>query len=309
MNSDNEDENNIEEEIIYAVLIEDEKIESLIEVVEEEVEIDSGAEESLLDFESDEVIVDSFQERRQQQFISQSRSKKQWTLITLGVLLAVIVISIGLLESPIYSVKQIEIASTNQDPIDRIERIRLEELTQKANGQPMYRNSFDDIASKIGKIASVSNVEIEKSWPSTLKITIVKRQPVGYIETDQGVALVDSKGFVFKKTEEALVGYPSFEGMDEIEFAKVIPDLTFVKVLAQAPSEIKDQIVLVKVENEKYSLELSDGIDIILGDNSKLKEKLVITWSILQAKKRSELGYIDVSVPSLPVSGSPQLKV
>ena len=89
----------------------------------------------------------------------------------------------------------------------------------------------------------------------------------------------------------------------------MIPDLTFVKVLDQAPNEIKDQIVMVKVEDGKYSLELTDGIDILLGDRSKLKEKLAISWAILQAKKRSELGYIDVSVPSLPVSGSPQLKV
>ena len=303
MNSDNGEDLENDDEIVYAVLI-DEEVEDVPADESALLDIDSEVE-----VDSDRVVVESFQQRRQQQFISQSRTKKQWSIITICVVVAVLVISIGLLESPIYSVKRIEIASTNEDPIDRLERLRLDEIISKAKGQPMYRNNFSDIEFKINEIPSVSSAQLSKSWPSTLIVTIVKRQPVGYIETDQGVALVDKTGFVFKKTEEALVGYPSFEGMEEIEFANTISDLTFVKVLDQAPSEIKDQITLVKLEGNKYSLELTDGIDIVLGDNTNLKEKLAISWSILQAKKRSELGYIDVSVPSLPVSGSPQLKV
>lgn len=262
MNSDREDEINGQEEIIYAVLVEEEVLETQI-IQEGEPSLGSETEVLILESKSEQVVVTSFQDRRQSQFISQSRSKKQWTIITLSIILAVVIISIGLLESPIYSVKNIAIASTDQNPIDKIERARLDELTQKAIGQPMYRNNFDDVSTNISKIASVSKVQIEKSWPNTLRITIVKRQPVGYIETDQGVALIDERGFVFKKNEDAPVGYPSFEGLDEIEFAKVIPDLTFVKVLDQAPNEIKDQIVMVKVEDGKYSLELTDGIDIL----------------------------------------------
>ena len=47
--------------------------------------------------DDDEVVVDTFQERRQKQFIMQSRSKKQWiTIVALGVV-GIFILSIGLL--------------------------------------------------------------------------------------------------------------------------------------------------------------------------------------------------------------------
>ena len=280
MNSEDDKDVNSNEELVYALLVDD-----------------------------DEVVVDTFQERRQKQFIMQSRSKKQWiTIVALGVV-GIFILSIGLLESPFFRVQKIHISIHNQETIDKIERSKINEITRRAKGQPMYRNSFKEIESEIQDMVSVASVDLSKSWPKTLNVKIVRRKAVAYIQTDQGIALVDSAGFVFQKSEEALVGYPSFEGLDEIEFAKTISDPTFIEVLNRAPSEIKGQIVIVRLDNKKYSLELTDGIDIILGDSSNLKEKLAISWSILQAKKRSELGYIDVSVPSLPVSGSPQLKV
>ncbi len=317
-NNDNLDDtqNSSDNEILYAVLIDEVERPSIVEeyalgeaaILEEPIEVGVLEVSNGLSGK-DEVVVNSFQERRQKQFISQSRSKKQWLLITACIALALSIISIGLLESPLYSVKQIEISSTDQDPINRLERMRLNELIKTANGQPMYRNNFVGIEQNIEQISSVASVNLEKSWPNTLKIAIVKRQPVGYIETDRGFALVDEKGFVFSKVEDALPGYPSFAGLNTIEFARSISDKTFVNVMREAPSEIQNQIIQVKVENSKYSLELTAGINVELGDSSDLKTKLAITWSILQAKKRSDIRYIDVSVPSLPVSGSPELKV
>ena len=97
--------------------------------------------------------------------------------------------------------------------------------------------------------------------------------------------------------------------MEEVTFSKKISDDTFLKILSDAPSEIRNQISNVRTGKDGFVAELVDGIDIILGDKTLLKEKLAISWSIILAKPRSDLGYIDVSVPTLPVSGSPQLKV
>lgn len=290
------------DEVIFAVLIDD--------------EINQSDEAELIDIEYfeetleiDDKVVNTFEERRKKQFIAQSKTKKQWSIITFSIVIAIGFIALALLESPMYRIDSIQIESVQGEPMDKIESEQLNELSKSIVGQPMYRTSLEKVQSKIEEMPEIGSVTMRKSWPRTVEIKVEKRVAVGFVETDQGVTLIDAQGFVFAKAQEPPVGYPAFEGMSEIEFAKQIPDTTFTEILKQAPKEIQNQIVLVKIQDKEYSIELTDGIDIILGDNSSLKQKLAISWSILQTKKRLEIGYIDVSAPSLPVSGSPQLKV
>ncbi len=64
MNSDREDEINGQEEIIYAVLVEEEVLETQI-IQEGEPSLGSETEVLILESKSEQVVVTSFQDRRQ----------------------------------------------------------------------------------------------------------------------------------------------------------------------------------------------------------------------------------------------------
>ena len=257
----------------------------------------------------DSVVVKSFQDRQKAKFKAQTRTKRQWltlTAVTISVLLVSIILA---LESPIYDVDHVKIDNTSNAPLTNIEVQRIRKFTQPLLGEPMYRVKVSDVEKDIKTLPTISEVMIEKKWPSTIIVSIDRRLAVAYVETDKGNVLIDNNGFAFQKVKDAPEGLPSFDGLEELVFTHKISDKNYVEILKAAPVEIKEQIAHVKSEKGGYVVELDDGIDIILGNGEQLEEKLAIAWSVLNAKKRSEIGYIDVSVPSLPVSGSPQLKV
>lgn len=299
-----------DDEVLMAILVDVEGI--VVDIEQEEMAISS--EHTLLDLEDntsnqDQVLVANFEERRQQKFLAQSRTKKQWLFITLSVV-TIFVISVFLvLESPIYDVDKVVVKNNSSVALTEPEIKKVDSLIKKLKTRPMYRLNADDVLDEIKSMSTISSVSSKKTWPGTLTISIFRRVPVAYIETDKAIVLVDSSGYAYEKVSSIPAGLPSFDGINEITFTRIIKDDTYVKILKAAPAEIIQQIGHVRNEEGDYIVELTDGIDIILGDNQQLKEKLAISWSVILTKKRSELGYIDVSVPTLPVSGSPELKV
>lgn len=319
-----------DDDVIMAVLLDDDDVvieletetisfEQHLELSEEYLEANDQdpyetINESLLEIESEDpqdngVLIDTFVERRQQRFIAQSRSKKQWTAITLGVIAISVIVVFLVLESPFYNVDKVEVKNTSSVALNENESKTITSIANELKGKSMYRLNADGVLKKIKAFPTISQASVSKTWPGNVTVNILRRVPIAYIETDKAIVLIDDTGFVYEKVEKIPAGIPSFDGMDEITFTKNISDRTYIEVLKQSPNEIRSQIAHVRLDEGKYVAELTDGIDIILGDNTQLKEKLAIAWSVILAKKRSELGYIDVSVPTLPVSGSPQLKV
>ncbi len=313
-----------DEELIVDVSSEDAEVIELPTYVEEvseiivisEIEtiiIDEPESESVLEIqeesEQESVVVTSFQDRLQEKFRNQSRTKRQWLFVVGCAMVVIFTLIILALESPFYNVDSVSIKNASATPLSDAENKKLESLTKHLKDQPMYRVDYDSTIKKIEAIPTISGVSISKKWPSSLDIEVSRRVPVAYIETDKGIILVDADGYAYEKTKTVPAGIPSIDGLDEVTFTHKVGDTTYLSIMEKAPQEIKNQISHIKKEKSNYVLELSDGIDVRLGDNKRLEEKLAIVWSVINAKKRSELGYIDVSVPSLPVSGSPQLQL
>lgn len=274
--------------------------------IEEEID-DEVLPNNQPDYDQDKVV--SLSSRASERFKPSARSKKQW--ITIGVLLCfgVITSTLLVLESSFYDVDKITINNKSATPLTKIDTDRIVNFTGSLKSDPMYRLDSSTVKNDLSVIPTLDSVSIEKEWPNKIVVTIEKRTPVAYIETDRGVALVDNKGYIFRLQPLAPKNMPSLDGLDEVTFTNKIPNKAYLDVVANAPKDLHDQISHVSYDKGNFAVELRDGIDIKLGDSTDLKEKLAIAQSVINAKKRSELGYIDVSVPSLPVSGSPQLKV
>lgn len=279
-----------------------------IVICDDEGIVEAHEETSLLD--NGEVVVDTFIQKREQHFRAQSKSKKQRILISVAAVLSVILVSALVLESPFYDINKVAVSNGSSVALTEAEITQVAQSTQSLTGSPLYRVNSDSALERVKELPFVAGAHVKKSWPGTLVMTVDRRVPVAYIPTDKGFVYIDDKGVPYEKMEKAPTGVPTFEGIPEITWLEPLKNSSFLDVLYAAPVEIKNQIVRVSLaEQGTFDAVLSDGITIRLGQPDELDKKLSIAWSIILTKKRSELGYIDVSVPSLPVSGSPQLQL
>ncbi len=255
-------------------------------------------------------IVPRFLLDLKQKYDEKSYSKKQ-KIFGITVFLLTVLTVVGLLmESPIFKVDKIELNNISTTALSEEEIANMNEILSTRQGEPIYRTNLDQSLGDLEEFYAIKNVSIEKDWPSTLIVNFERRTPFAYINTDKGVVLLDSQGFVFAKANEQPQGIASFDGIDEITLYETIEEQDFIEIINAMPQEIRGQVTQVKLQEDMtFHATLNDGITIKIGQPTQLDRKLAIAWSIILAKDRSDLGYIDVSVPNLPVSGSPELQV
>lgn len=258
----------------------------------------------------DDVIVSSFVEKRSAQFQLPKINKRKLKLYSILSVLGILLVSILVLESPIFSIDKVQIVQAkNSIQLSPDELSQLNKDLSSVKDQQMYRSNFELSNNKIGNLTFVKSVNFEKVWPSTVKVSITHRVAVATIKTDKGFVLIDDESVAYAKVPQFQQGLPVFKGFEEITFSKAIADKNYVTIIKSVPVELNGQVAYVNKKESKYSIELTDGIIVQLGDTRLLKEKLAIAWSIILTKNRSELGYIDVSVPSLPVSGQSKVEL
>jgi cell division protein FtsQ len=302
-------DNSHEEPLVALLIDEEDVVDVVIEEKFQEVVVDIEIEEPSLLENDENVVVETFEQRRIQKFRAENKSKKQWILTTIGIVIGIIVLVILALESPLYDVDAVTIKNPSSVQFSPTELTQITTLSKKLKHQSMYRVDADSTLKKIRALPFVSSVKMKKIWRSDIELDVTRRVPVAYVETNKGIVVIDSFGIAFEKVATAPNDLPSFEGIGEMTFNEKISNTRYLSILDAAPKEISTQIAHVIRADGSYDVILSDGIDVKLGHPTDLKQKLAIAWSILLTKKRSQLGFIDVSVPSLPVSGSPQLKV
>ena len=255
--------------------------------------------------EQESNLVTDFVAKRKAQFRAIKLNKRKIKLYIIGGIAVFLVSIIILLESPIFTIDKVQIVQTkNITSLTSAELTILNKSLSSVKGQQIYRSNFKKSNTKVGSLNFIKNISYKKKWPSTLKVIVTHRVPIATIKTNKGYVLVDDENVIYEKVNEFQQGLPVFKGFDEITFSKKIPDKNYIEIVKSTPKELKNQIAYVEKKDSKYFVTLTDGIVLNLGDTSLLKEKMAIAWSIILTKNRSDLGYIDVSVPSLPVSSA-----
>lgn len=271
--------------------------------------------ETILDLISEDengqdVIVDSFVAKRTQRIKLSKLNKRKVKLYSFFGVAALLTVMILILESPMFTIDKVNIVQKkNSVQLNKEELKILNKDLASVKDQQMYRSNFNSSNSKINKLTFVKDISFKKEWPSSVNVSITHRVAVAAIKTDKGFVLVDDENVIFSKSDTLPVGLPLFKGFDEVTFGKEISDKNYVSIMEKSPDEIVNQISAITKKESKYFVTLTDGIVVKLGDTALMKEKLAIAWSIILTKNRAQLGYIDVSVPSLPVSGVPKPKV
>lgn len=161
--------------------------------------------------------------------------------------------------------------------------------------KPMLLLDTGEIAARVTNIPGVATVEVSRSWPSTVDITVTERAPIGFTAETDGFHLVDSGGLDYKTVQNKPDGLP------ELQVATVSPQdavtRSVVAVLATVPEPLKGQIVVVRAKTPGgVEFALNTGKTVRWGDAENADRKARVLTVLLTREGRT----YDVASPELP---------
>jgi cell division protein FtsQ len=161
--------------------------------------------------------------------------------------------------------------------------------------RPMLRVDTDEIAERVNKLPGVASVDVSRSWPSTIEITVTERAPEAFFAAPGGFHLVDAAGFDYKTLPAKPPGLP------ELTLANIAPGdavtRSVMAVLTSLPAPLKAEITLVRAQTPGgVEFTLRNGKVVRWGDSGDPDRKVKVLAVLL-----TRPGHVyDVASPELP---------
>lgn len=157
----------------------------------------------------------------------------------------------------------------------------------------------------------VKEVEISRKWPDTVVISVVEREPVLLVPSEQGFLALDATGVYLKKVSTISdVGLPLVTGLevpDNVGPGQVIKDEKLAQALeflSKTPEDKRHLIMELEVkDNNQYCVYTHEGIEVRFGLAAEVEEKFEILAQILKSGELNwqKVKYIDLNTPHIPV--------
>ncbi|MBY0286708.1 MAG: cell division protein FtsQ/DivIB [Mycobacteriaceae bacterium] len=206
-------------------------------------------------------------------------------------LISVIVVGLGLLLyfTPVMSARNIVVVGLGA--------VTQEEVTNAAGvapGTPLLQVDTDTVAERIAGIRRVATVRVQREYPSTLRVTIVEREPVVVKDYPDGPHLFDRDGVDFA------IGVPP-PGVPYLDTKNPgpndAPTKAALEVMTSLRPEVAAQVARVDAPSvAAITLQLTDGRQVIWGTTDRTEEKALKLGALLTQPGKT----YDVSSPDLP---------
>lgn len=191
--------------------------------------------------------------------------------------------------SPVLGVRNVQIVGNLTVSTAEIEkRAAIPEL------QPLATVDLATVESRVRGIRKIARATAARSWPSTLTIEVVEREPVAVAPVGGGVALLDRGGVVIEVKAAAPPRLPV------LKLATPGPGdpatRAALSVVDALPKEIGRRVDEVRAPSaDGISLRLADGREVIWGGPERAGEKARVLVELLTREAR----VYDVSSPDV----------
>jgi cell division protein FtsQ len=166
-----------------------------------------------------------------------------------------------------------------------------------APGGPLAAVDTAAVATRVARLPPVESVQVDRSWPHTVTVTITERVPVAAVTTPQGPALVDRTGVVYRGA-----GPPDLPHLTTAPRSGDPATVAAVAVLASLPDALRTQVasagatVAVPGAPGQVTLVMAGGEQVLWGDPERATEKAAALSALL-----TQPGTVyDVTSPDLP---------
>ena len=160
-------------------------------------------------------------------------------------------------------------------------------------GTPMLRVSVGEVAERVEQLPAVAAVEVGRSWPTTLVITVSRRQPVAQVASGAGdYDVVDAEGVVIRRVTMVEDGVPVIEGAGEGATEAIV-------VARELPGWLREKVESITAGTRNdVRLILRNGSTVYWGSASDPVLKADVLKVLLDVKA----AYYDVSAPGSPAT-------
>lgn len=225
--------------------------------------------------------------------------RRRAILIGVAVLALVALYMFWFRDSSLVAVNEVKVegVTANQDQItSALEKVGLEQSTLHIHD--------DQLADAVSGNPTVASIKADATIPHKLTITVTERPPVAAAKVKGQRVAVSGDGYILVGVEAA-TDLPTLD-VTQVDGAKVDAQaVAQAAILGAAPDALKKSLVSASwdEDTEGVVVDLDGAPELRFGDGSDAEEKWAAVAAVLADPNADVPGYLDVSVPSRPVSG------
>ena len=180
--------------------------------------------------------------------------------------------------------------------LERVPDAQVRDAVDVTRGTPLARVDTGEVADAVRELPPVADVDVERSWPGTLRVAVRERVVAAGVQRDGAVVLVDADGVGFA-TEPRLP-----PGVVRLEVDDARPgDPTTRAALAVTgalPDDLRRRVLAVSADGpDRIVLRLDGDQRVVWGSPGETATKAAAALALL----RTPGGVVDVSTPGLVV--------
>lgn len=236
-----------------------------------------------------------FERQEVRRFTARSRRRRITWGIAIGAVLVVAAGTLAVAYSPLMALRVVRVEGVQRIPAAEVVAAFDEDL-----GTPLALVGADDVQRALRGFRLIETYSIETIPPETIVVRIQERSPVGVIEVDGGLELVDAAGVVIDRPDTRPDGQPL------ISAGPVVSEgfRAAAAVIRNLPADVRGQVVAASAETaDDVRLELAGGASVVWGSAEQSTLKSTVLATLMQRSPPDTVAVYDVSAPMSPVIG------
>ena len=268
---------------------------------------DSGEfsdDESMLVVIDDEldrvVIVDEdrpdprFEERQRRHKRRERLQKVKWLKLG-GAIVAVIVLTMAVLASPLFAIRSVTIEGVVYTSDKTIAAVQ-----KTLKGASVFTVDTGRARELLLDDPWVSDVRVTTRFPGKAFVEVSEREPVvWYVASDQKARIVDARGHVIAVLDGFPTEYLQVKGQGPVLEAGAVADDAYraaAQLVLALPDEIRPRVTSLELTGGgELSMNLKGGTIVRFGPPTDLQDKLVAVVVLLRRQDPATLAVVDVS--------------
>lgn len=230
-------------------------------------------------------------------FTAARRRQLRTALVTAGALAVALAVLVGLVWSPLMSVREVRVEGT-----ERLGAAVVQQALADSMGQPIATVTEEGVAERLQSIPQIESFRVDIVPPSTVIVRIVEREPAAIVPAEGGEAVIDAAGVVLGGVDESTSALPRLEGVEvgTEEFEAV------ASVLVSVPRSVLEATATIAAATPSdIQLSLHSGQTVLWGGADESQLKADVLAALLETQDPALAVVLDVSAPETPVvSGS-----
>lgn len=232
------------------------------------------------------------------------RRAKRWRTVRrwlLGIL------ALGLIAGAVWLIWFSTVLVATDVEVDGMTTLREDTIREQADvplGLQLARIDTVAIETRVARMQRIAKVDVRRSWPNTVRISVTERVPVGWVVSNGAIRYVDRDGIDFRTVsrEPDNLLEIQIETVDPLTRQQALEAVTgVITFLRSEARDLYAQIRYVSAETQdSVQLRLTEGRTVVWGSAEHNEEKVVVLRPLLKVDAER----YDVSAPELPTTKS-----